>query len=338
MGRYLVLVVVCCMFVSCASILNGEWTSVSVYTEQPSQAIVRGDTLRTKPNFNDNVLTFSVPRSGDRFQFVLQSDSLRKTISVPPKNSPTFYLNALYFWPGFIVDMNNPKRHTYDSKLRFDRKLNQYDDRFNLNTQKGDLNFNFSLPFIYLSLNTINPEDRSRITRGSVVGLSAGFDYYYKKDRFINLTGSFSAPNFSGCGYYEPDEWSDEPSVDDGFHMWNLNVSHNHRLKRFSFGYGLSYNYTFYRKDTYSMPPNYIKRENDLYRYNDYPYVHRYERYRYTTLGLVFNGYCYASRNFSVGIIYKPNIVRLKSVSKPFCYEHQITLDFAFRFNLLRRK
>ncbi|GHV15123.1 hypothetical protein FACS1894169_05580 [Bacteroidia bacterium] len=327
-----------CLVVSCASILNEEWTPVSVYTEQPAKAIVRGDTLRTKPRSNANVLSFSVPRSSEPLQFVLQSDSLRKTISIPSKNSQNYYLNALYFWPGFFVDKSNPKRYTYNSRLTFDKNLDLYDDRFI--TRKGDLNFYFSLPFIYLSLNTINPEDRSRITRGSVLGLSAGFDYYYKKDRFINLTGSMSFSNLSGCGgYYVPDEWLDEPYVDDGFHMWNLNVSHNHRLKRFSFGYGLSYNYTFYRKDTYSMPPNYVKPEDDFYDYHTYPHIYNHQRSEYTTLGFVFNGYCYTSRNFSVGIIYKPNILRLKSQSgNPFCYEHQITLDFAFRFNLLRRK
>lgn len=334
MRRHLLFVLVPCIFVSCASILNGEWTSVSVYTEQPAKAIVSGDTLRTNFLKNTNVVSFSVPRSGEPLRFILQSDSLRKAVNIPSKLSQNFYLNALYFWPGFFVDMNNPKKYTYSNKLTFDKNLNLYDNRFA--TYKGDLKLYFSLPFIYLSQNTISPEGHSRITGGSVVGLSAGFDYYYKKNRFINLTGTYSVSNLSGCGddYY----WSDEPSVDEDYHMWNVNVSHNHRIKRFSFGYGLSYNYTYYRKDTYSMPPNHIKPEIDFYNFRTYPRIYNYQRYEYTTLGLVFNGYCYASQNFSVGIIYKPSIVRLKSVSKPFCYEHQITLDFAFRFNLLKRK
>lgn len=323
------------MFVSCASILNGDWTSVSVYTEQPAKAIVRGDTLRTKSYSNTNVVSFSVPRSEESLLFVLQTDSLKKTVSIPPKNSPTYYLNALYFWPGFLVDMSNAKRYTYSNRLTFDKKLNMYDNRFL--TQKGDLFFNFSLPFIYLSLNTISPEGHSRVTGGSVLGLSTGFDYYYKKDRFINLTGTFSSSNLSGCG--DTYGWIDEPTVDDEHYMWNVNMSHNHRLNRFSFGYGLSYNFTSYRKDTYSIPPNYIKQEIDFNDDRIYPHIYNEQRSEYSTLGFVLNGYCYASPNFSVGIIYKPSLLRLKSQSSnPFCYEHQITLDFAFRFNLLRRK
>lgn len=336
MRRHLLFVLISFMFASCASILNGNWTSVSVYTEQPAKAIVRGDTLRTQSYSNANVVSFSVPRSEESLLLVLQTDSLKKTINIPPKNSPTYYLNALYFWPGFLIDMSNPKRYTYNNRLTFDKELNLYDNRFL--TQKGDLYFNFSLPFIYLSQNTISPEGDSRVTGGSVLGLSAGFDYYYKKNKFINLTGTFSASNLSGCGDNAPYGWFDEPTVDKEYYMWNVNMSHNHRIKRFSYGYGLSYNYTSYRKDTYSMPSNYIKPTGEFYDYNIYPYIYNYRKYKYTTLGLVFNGYYYLSRNFTVGIIYKPNLVRLKSVSKPFCYEHQITLDFAFRFNILRGK
>ncbi|MDR1089724.1 MAG: hypothetical protein LBL79_01500 [Prevotella sp.] len=336
MKKYLIIALISCLFASCASILNGDWTSVSVWTEQPVKAIVRGDTLHTKPSSNTNVLSFSVPRSGEPLRFVLQSDSLRKTINLSPKNSQNYYLNALYFWPGFLVDMSNPKRYTYDSKLTFDRNLNLYDGRFI--TRKGDLNFYFSLPFIYLSLNTISPEGHSRITRGSVVGLSAGFDYYYQKNKFINLTGSLSTSNISGCGYFLPYDWSGELLTDDSFVIHSLNMSHNHRLKRFSFGYGLSYSYTNYHKDEYSMMPYGIISGYNSNR-SDYSYILDCNNYRYTSLGLVFNGYCYFSRYFSVGVIYKPNLLRLKSQSgNPFKYEHQITFDFAFRFSLLRGK
>lgn len=330
------------MFASCASILNGNWTSVSVYTEQPAKAIVRGDTLRTKSCSNANVVSFSVPRSEESLLLVLQTDSLKKTISIPPKNSPTFYLNAAYLsLLSFIVDMTNNKRYTYENRLRFDKKLNLYDDRFK--TYKGDFNFNLSFPILYLSLNTISPEDYHRVTKGSAIGLSAGFDYYYKKDRFVNLTGSFSISDLYGNDYswydISSDIRPDKPYVDEEFQIWNMNISHNHRIKRFSYGYGLSYNYISYGKDTYSVSSNQIISEVDNYDRQDSPYMYNCKEYKYSTLGLVFNGYFYASRNFTVGIIYKPNLLRLKSQSdNPFKYEHQITLDFAFRFNILRGK
>ncbi|MFV0537014.1 MAG: hypothetical protein ACK5M3_06515 [Dysgonomonas sp.] len=113
MRRHLLFVLIPFMFASCASILNGNWTSVSVYTEQPAKAIVRGDTLHTQSYSNANVVSFSVPRSEESLLLVLQTDSLKKTISIPPKNSPSFYLNAAHlFWPGFIVDMISNKRYT----------------------------------------------------------------------------------------------------------------------------------------------------------------------------------------------------------------------------------
>ncbi len=346
MRKHLLFVLIPLLFVSCATILNGKWTYVSVYTERPAKAIVQGDTLHTKSGTGHNMLTFCVRRSEDPLLFILKADSLQKTVNISSKNSPTFYLNALYFWPGFLVDLSNPKRYTYNNKLVFDKNLNLSNKYLKMNderfaTRKGDLKFYFSLPFIYLSLNTINPEGHSRVSRGSVFGLSSGFDYYYKDDKFINLTGSFSASNIAGNWgeYYWNDELLEEPHVYDRFSMSNLSVSHNHKLNRFSFGYGLSYNYTSYSEKTYSlMPYQIILPEVDFNNYSRNPYMYSYQSYDYTTLGLVFNGYCYVSRSFSVGLIYKPNIIRLKSVSKPFCYEHQITLDFAFRFNLFGRK
>lgn len=356
MRRHLLFVLISFMFVSCASVLNSEKMSVTVYTEHPADVIYRTDTFCTELKNNYNGVKLDVFRSKEALKLTLLSDSLKKSISISSRNSLAYYLNAYPFWPGFIIDHSSSRRYTYKNILMFDENLNLIQDakltthrrkdlaarkssvigNFNA-PRKGDFYYYLSFPFVYLSLNTIKPEGHSRITRGSFLGLSSGFDYYYKENKFIHLVGSLSTSIISGCGYSLPYDWDGESYADDGFSIYNINVSHNHRSKYFSFGYGLSYGYINYHKDVYRISGDF-KMEYNLSR-SDYSYILDCDRYKYTTLGLVFNGYCYLSKGFSVGIVYKPNLLRLKSQSdNPFKYEHQITLDFAFRLKLLSGK
>lgn len=366
MKKYLLLFLICPVFYSCASLLNGDRTAVAIYTEKPAEVIFQRDTLHTELKNGFNAVRFEVLRSKDSLRFVLLSDSLRKEVSIPSKTSWVYYLNAyLIWWPGLIIDWSSPRKYTYSKALNFNdslcldmnkklttaqrkdlagRKIRQNNNYFV--PRKGDLYWNLSFPMIYLTLGTIAPEGFSRQTKGSVLGIATGFDYYYKEDKFFNLSGSIGlySPTI-GCGESGAGHIYDrESSVDDGFNIYNLNISHNHKTRYFSFGYGLSYSYIDWHKDTYSRVSGYYYPEpkKDYLRYslyNDYPYRHHREEARYSMLGLVLNGYCYLSRNFTAGIIYKPNFVRLKSnTGNSFSYEHQITLDFAFKFNLLKGK
>lgn len=347
------------MFFSCASVFNGEKTSVTIYTEKPANVIFWMDTLHTDLVNGFNAVKFDVPRSKDSLRFILQSDSLSKRVSIPSKLSLAYYLNFYPgFWSGLLVDLQNPKRYDYKNILNFDDSLNLIVNKKLTTAQRedmvyrksklqnkieynrnGSLYMNFSFPMVYLALNTIKPEGQSRLTKGGIFGLSAGFEYYYKKDRFVNLTGVLSTTNLSTClgDLYLSDG---EIVTDEDFSLYNLNISHNHRLKKHSFGYGLSYSVIYWHKDIYSRSDymsDFVRDEG--HHSVDFSYVQDCRHWRYSTLGLVFNSYYYFSEKIALGIIYKPTFVRLKSNNgNPFCYEHQIAFDFTFKFNLLRKK
>lgn len=100
-------------------------------------------------------------------------------------------------------------------------------------------------------------------------------------------------------------------------------VSNNHRLGRFSFGYGLSYSkntwdYRYY--DRFDPPP--LAREPIKRSHNAF--------------GLVFPTYFQLGEQFNIGVIYRPTFFR-PTMTYKFAYEHLISIDFAWKIRLLRK-
>jgi hypothetical protein len=96
-------------------------------------------------------------------------------------------------------------------------------------------------------------------------------------------------------------------------------LAHNHRYRRFSFGYGpvFARNFWYYHDD-----------DNDIY----------YSRST-SALGVGLKSHYYFSTKFTVGLIYRPTFVVFNSAKdKAFKYEHLLSLDFAFKFRLNKRK
>lgn len=263
-------------------------------------------------------------------------------------------------WPGLAIDLSSPKRYTYKNILLFDDSLNLHSatnsstivmqrERENLlrkndrsgisknerkySPQKGDLYLNLSSPILYPGYTILKPAPGLSPDRVSALGFAGGLDYYYKNNRFINLTASatFGGDITIGCGDFGYDD-------EERFDLYHITASHNHRYKIFSFGYGISHAYTDWWTNKYYFTDSPLKINNinnkpetSIMRYN--------EERKYATLGLVFNGYIYFFNSFTIGVIYKPTFVRLNSImEKRFCYEHQISFDMAFKIRLYRKK
>lgn len=325
--------------------------NVFVYTDNPSHILYESDTIQTKKYYELHAAIFTVPRSKDSLQFVLISDSLRREVRIPSKISVAYYLNIVYpMWPGFLFDLSNPKRYTYKNSLTFDKNLdlsiistsrgnpseeikskmsNEYfwKDKNRYLTQKGDFYFNLTIPFIYPGYTILKPSCLDYLEKGSLLGFSGGFDYYYKNNRFFNLSASasFGGDIVIGC---IDDNFNDS----ERFNLYNVSISHNHRYERFSFGYGLAQTYINWGKEKY------FDTYPDKSAYN-YDKKYFFKERNYSTLGFAFNVYFYFSNEFAFGVIYKPTFVRLNSImEKKICYEHQLSFDFAFKIRLNKRK
>jgi len=366
MCRFLIFLLCCLLLSSCATILNSDSTAVFLYTKEPADIVYNMDTLHTEQQNGLNAVRLYVPRSVQPISLIILSDSLRKRVTLPSKTSPTYRLNYIYF-PTLLFDNSSPNRYTYKSPVLFNDKLQMTDsvskdlrldmkqrnkaakkyDVSRFDIPKGSVFLNFSMPFIYPTISSYSPEGSPRLNEDAAFGLAGGVDYFYKKNRFINLTGNIIAGR-NNFGYweggYDNRDWTSSA---------NVFLSNNHKYKRFSFGYGLSYTYNSRTKDTYIWESEYVFREkktdsyeheqgcncNCHYNNDDIPPMHKQESWKYSGLGAVFNTYFYFTPNFYAGIIYKPTFVRLKAKSgSPFFYEHQISFDFAFKIKLFSGK
>lgn len=363
MNRYIVILSIIYIFTSCASILNKNEMDIHIYTNTPTQIVYQSDTINTDKSDELNTAILTVPRSKSPVQFTLINDSIKKDTSIPSRSDFLFYTNIL-IPPGFLIDLTNSRRYSYKNVLLFDDDLSfsylshrkpdeteiQIENHLKqikkgqvkpidwFSREKGDIYLNFALPFIYPAHTLIKPNNNSYTGGGSVLGFAGGLDYYYKKDRFINLTASVTAGGDirMGCG----GEWDYEDTKQ--YNSYNISVSHNHRSRRFSFGYGITHTYSDWWKKEYTDigDPEHIEQNNtDAYYHYSIPYTYKYNSNKYATLGFVFNGYLYFANFFAFGIIYKPTFVRLNSImNQKLCYEHQISFDLAFKIRLNKRK
>lgn len=325
---------------------------IFVYTKNPAEIIYNSDTIKTEREKGYGSVNMKVPRSDDSLRFTIKSDNVKKQISVSPKISNLYEARLLLFDDSlnlFLIK-NRITSAPQSDRLDFVRKkyeykpqhkytsyspirMSQYFSRESY-TRKGDLYLNLSSPFLYPGYTILKPTANLHMDRGSGLGFAAGFDYYYKNNRFVNLTTSATLGGDIpfGCG------WDDGYDDTERFNIYHITVSNNHRSKYFSLGYGISYAYTdWWRK-------KYLNNKNPLINIGaDYStrlgIMRQYEDRRYAALGFVLNGYVYFFNSFTFGIIYKPTFVRLNSImEKRFSYEHQISFDMAFKIRLYRKK
>ncbi|MGV3540804.1 MAG: hypothetical protein ACO1OQ_13400 [Rufibacter sp.] len=242
---------------SCASILNRPDTQVTVHTTKPSIVIFDRDTFETR----NNKVTLLVPKAKSPLNFTAVADSTEKHITVPPANSAAYLSNALYnYGIGFLVEKNNPKRYTFPSHIY----LNSADTTHNYfrhwqDPNKGQLFLHLSLP--YVNYFQLTPDQETTKSNIGFLGVSSGLDFYHSSNRYLNLTASavmdFVAPAPAPL------------TIDSGDYQTMNSVygslSENHKVKRFSFGYGLSYGMntwrvTFHDNQTPEKSPGYQKK------------------------------------------------------------------------------
>jgi hypothetical protein len=99
-----------------------------------------------------------------------------------------------------------------------------------------------------------------------------------------------------------------------------LNISNNHKVRRFSFGYGFSYS-----KNTWDL--RYYNR------FNPPPPTRNPEKKSNNALGLVFSSYYLTGKRFTLGIVYRPTFYRLNA-EPVFKYEHLLSLNFGWKIRL----
>lgn len=299
------------LLTSCATTMNQSHKVITIYTTEPSKIILNRDTINTI----ENKATLEVERKKEILKVTALTDSLTKVIEVEPKNSFMYWSNIFCnYGIGMLIDRNNPKRYTYPQRIY----LNSSDTSSKYYTysqanNKGELHLHLSLPHIN-SFN-LTPENEETKSNTGFWGLTIGLDYFHSKNQFLNI-------GISGMS----DFFVPFPAAIDISGEYELmsskyvSISNNHKLGRFSLGYGLSYSrniWDFRYYVNFDPPPptrEPVKKSSDAF-------------------GLIFPTYFLLGEYFNIGVVYRPTFYRPKMIDK-FKYEHLISIDFAWKIRI----
>jgi hypothetical protein len=100
---------------SCASILNGERTSIKISSDNESETVFKKDTIFT----NQKQSIIRPLRSKKTIKISVLKDSLKQDFYLKPKLSSILWLNAYTYGLGMFIDRSSNKRFTYKHNLHF---------------------------------------------------------------------------------------------------------------------------------------------------------------------------------------------------------------------------
>ncbi|MCL2598157.1 MAG: hypothetical protein FWD66_11020 [Paludibacter sp.] len=226
---------------------------------------------------------------------------------------PTFW-NSYYFLNANVLkvfDFSAPLDTLYTKKNL--RKYEIYG--------KGTWYLRFSIPYVNNFI--LQPNGERSISSTGFWGAAIGFDYYHQNTQYLSLIASGAMNYFLPVPMGADVNYGEEIVEDESCSSEYIGLTNNHRYRYFSLGYGLSYSHNSWMR-TYNggYTPDGIR--------DDIP---PNKEYTDNTLGLLFTTYWTSKFGLSLGIIYRPNFIRLNT-SPVFKYEHLISIDFAWRIRL----
>lgn len=314
MKKISLLIIVVLGFSSCATLLNSPTKTIYITTNTLAKVIVNKDTFRTF----QHKMPVEVQRQSADLNINVSNDSINKTVTVKHRNSFAYWLNA-YPTPllgaGFLIDMKNPKRYTYPTRIYFDMTdtTNTY-QLYAPGRKKGSIDLHVSMPYINSFMLKPGYENNYKSNTG-FWGVTLGLDYYYSSKQFINLSVSGVSDFFLPfpaavdiSGYYE--------LMSSAY----VSVSNNRRINKFLIGYGLSYVKNIWDLRYYYWGEREPMTREPIVKSNN-------------AIGFVFPAYYMPNEHFFVGVVYRPTLLRL-STENPFKYEHLISIDFGWKIRL----
>jgi hypothetical protein len=306
MKSILLILLTACLFSSCATIFNDKHKTITLITNKPTLVVYQNDTFSTKKN----ELNLTLVRAKKNVELSFLSDSIQKTIILPYKNSRAFMWN---FYPsygiGYILDWNNPKRYTYPQNVY----VNMEDTMTKIITFQPNhqsLFFRISSPYINNFISHF--QDESYDKDGGFWGATFGLEYYYKKNAFLTLSYGYIASLSFPILPIDIDLFNNK-MTSSSF----ASLTHNHQIKRFSFGYGLSLGNNNFRRSSY-----FLLTQDEV----------KTKKY-HLALGLMTTAHYQVGTYFQMGLIYRPTFLRF-NIENPIQYEHVISLDLGLKFCL----
>lgn len=179
------------------------------------------------------------------------------------------------------------------------------------NNTKGQ--FRFIVSFPYINSFYLTPQNENSKNNIGFMGGAFGLDYFYSNNQYANL--SFSQI----LDYYSPLPLKNYGKIYEVMNSYYLSLSNNHKIERFSFGYGFSFAKNSWEQINNNWDENSSKRK-PITKAN-------------YALGLVFPAYFQITPTFYLGIIYRPTFLR-PNIVPTYKYEYSLSIDIGWRIPL----
>ncbi|MBN2778429.1 MAG: hypothetical protein JXR36_12335 [Bacteroidales bacterium] len=321
--RNFILLILLLIFSSCATIITRKEYNINISTNLPNAKAEILDSIYNLP------ADFNIKRSKEDLKIKLICDTLEKVFLVKASPNAAFLYGNLILYPifpiTFGIDLTNQKRFYYGKEIFLDSQdtsgiirpkiyQNYYDYwTKSFPTKKGHIYLTCSFPWVnsfYLQPTLETPKMNT-----GFIGFSAGLEYFYRDNKYISLSGStvmdFIIP--------VPASVSFSGEVENMYSVYT-SLSDNHRFRRFSIAYGISFSRNTWELvyyDRYDPPPS--TREQVTKTSN--------------SLGLTFGGSHQVGKLFNIGLIYRPTIL---TVYPDFSlkYEHLVSLEFKWKIRV----
>ena len=178
---------------------------------------------------------------------------------------------------------------------------------------KGERYFHISQ-----SLNTLlmKPENEG-YKIGVGVGIGVGFDYFHSKRQFIHLGISSDI----GAGSIFAKRESQR------FESFCLYLSNNHRIERFSIGYGFSFTKNLWEYEKWIRAKGYFT--GLPYRITEVDVKKSHEAF-----GLIFLTNIQLIKFLNIGLVYRPTFYRLNMTDKKITYEHLLSVNCVLKIRM----
>lgn len=300
------------MFSSCATLMNGPRTTVSIQTSRPSKLIFQRDTLST----SQRQIKLDVPRSPSPLQVFVIDTSARTELLLPSRNSSAYYLNLLYNGGiGMWWERDRLERYTYPKNVYLDLEGEEIRWlRFSPKGRKGEKVLQLSIP--YINHFYLQPQAEIDIKSNTgFLGIGLGLDYYFHDQQFLQL--SLNAAMDFLVPFPAPIHYDGEYEIMTSVYT---HLSHQFHLKRWKFGYGLSV-----ARNTWRL--------NHGRNLDNIPLLRDPVTKSRTMLGAVVPIYYQVSSNFHLGMQYRPGFLSLEG-QREWLYEHLFSIDLAWKWRL----
>ena len=326
MTRLLMFALLIMLLSSCATIRSRRHYKLTVTSPDATARVVYNDSTYQLP------ARIRVRRSKADLPLLLVTDSARRKFVVKSVPDAAFVFGNLIFMElapaAYLIDLTTQKRFHYGTTLQLDMRdtastirprISEKGHRFFTRrwpVAKGDVMLQVSLPLVnnfYLK-----PDGEGLKSKTGFYGVAAAVGYAYAPGRFLGLTASALA---------DREVPAPEPYDRDGAYEQLsaivIAITDNRQLRRFTFGYGLSYAQNTWRgiydnsHSGPSVPPP------------SRPSV----RKSAGSIGLMLSGHYQISRLANAGIVYRPGLLTL-APDIALCYQHTLSLDLALTLRL----